>query len=363
MKKKNRKTGSKGVKAKPYSGASPHSRAQASDLFTPKGFEDNGNQLRRATAAAALAETDLYFAFGSNMNRPQMARRCPSAVLVGAAELPDWRLASRGVADVERAKGATVHGAIWRLTSECIEALDRYEGYPTFYGREVVRVRVPTLGTVYAWVYAMAPCHQSHVSPFSLSYALACAEGARQCGTVVDPLFIRDIVQGPRDAGRRPWSKEINVVEVPISEDDREDQPTGDPLPAFAVKAVEKWCVAKRISLTKVANLVAFARYDSEKRQIRISGGGAYVTIEDVGPKRRPKDVPPIPSADELDAIETSATAQLVSDDELVTEVEEGGGDLNYADARFLQECRLRLTMDGALLTESQRARLERMAP
>ena len=34
----------------------------------------------------------LYIAYGSNLNLEQMKRRCPTAEVVGTAELRNWRL-------------------------------------------------------------------------------------------------------------------------------------------------------------------------------------------------------------------------------------------------------------------------------
>ena len=34
----------------------------------------------------------LYIAYGSNLNLEQMKRRCPTAEVVGTAELKNWRL-------------------------------------------------------------------------------------------------------------------------------------------------------------------------------------------------------------------------------------------------------------------------------
>jgi len=79
----------------------------------------------------------LYFAFGSNLNPDQMARRCPGHVVVGLAALKDHRLAfplsshdwGGGVAGVAVAHGSTVWGVVYDLTDEHVAALDRYEGY------------------------------------------------------------------------------------------------------------------------------------------------------------------------------------------------------------------------------------------
>ena len=55
----------------------------------------------------------LYIAYGSNLNMPQMANRCPTAEVVGASQLKDYELLFRGsrgsaVATVEPKEGSTV---------------------------------------------------------------------------------------------------------------------------------------------------------------------------------------------------------------------------------------------------------------
>jgi gamma-glutamylcyclotransferase (GGCT)/AIG2-like uncharacterized protein YtfP len=72
--------------------------------------------------------TKLYLAYGSNMNKAQMARRCPKAKPLRAIVIDDARLVFRGVADIEYHKGASVPVALWEITAECEKALDRFEG-------------------------------------------------------------------------------------------------------------------------------------------------------------------------------------------------------------------------------------------
>lgn len=85
----------------------------------------------------------LYFAFGSNMDDAQMARRCPGATAVTMATLPDHRLAFRGpsknrgggVASIDPAPGRSVRGLLWNLSEEDVLTLDRMEGAPQWYKR------------------------------------------------------------------------------------------------------------------------------------------------------------------------------------------------------------------------------------
>lgn len=85
----------------------------------------------------------LYFAYGSNMDKNQMAYRCPNAVPVGKAELLNHKLIFRGYADVipeGNIADSKVTGIVWKITKECRKALDRYEGWPRLYQRKMVTV-------------------------------------------------------------------------------------------------------------------------------------------------------------------------------------------------------------------------------
>ncbi len=57
---------------------------------------------------SSLEGRHIYFAYGSNLNRAEMGIRCPDAEPLVPAELVDWRLTFRGVADIEPAGGRTV---------------------------------------------------------------------------------------------------------------------------------------------------------------------------------------------------------------------------------------------------------------
>ena len=79
----------------------------------------------------------LYFAYGSNMNWPQMQRRCPSARFITVARLKDYRLGfplksrSRGygAAGALPELGQTVWGVVYEIDEREIETLDRAEDY------------------------------------------------------------------------------------------------------------------------------------------------------------------------------------------------------------------------------------------
>jgi gamma-glutamylcyclotransferase (GGCT)/AIG2-like uncharacterized protein YtfP len=91
--------------------------------------------------------TKLYAAYGSNLSLTQMARRCPSARIVGAGTLPGWRLLFRGadacaVATVERDKDGSVPILLWEITPADENALDQYEGWPVLYRKENIHIEM-----------------------------------------------------------------------------------------------------------------------------------------------------------------------------------------------------------------------------
>ena len=122
----------------------------------------------------------LYLAYGSNMNQTQMAFRCPTAEVVGTSELKGYELLFRGgrrgaVATVEPKEGGTVPVLLWKIRKADEEALDRYEGYPRLYGKEVS-----------AMGYIMTPGHELGIP--SDGYADIIWEGYEQCGLDTKPL-------------------------------------------------------------------------------------------------------------------------------------------------------------------------------
>lgn len=101
----------------------------------------------------------LYVAYGSNLHLEQMADRCPTAKVVGAAILKGRRLLFRGyrggaVATVEAHKGGGVPVLVWEITPDDEAALDRYEGWPFLYRKETVRIQLNGKRTS-AMVYIM----------------------------------------------------------------------------------------------------------------------------------------------------------------------------------------------------------------
>ena len=93
----------------------------------------------------------LYFAFGSNLHKKQMKRRCRDSKYIGCYTLKNYKLSFRtnnygggvidgGVADVEKKKNSKVLGAIYKITRKDEKKLDLYEDYPYLYVKKYFRL-------------------------------------------------------------------------------------------------------------------------------------------------------------------------------------------------------------------------------
>ena len=114
----------------------------------------------------------LYFAFGSNIDRAQMAQRCPGAEPVGLATLRDHRLVFRGpsrkrgggVLSVDPAPDEGVQGLLYEVTASHLAALDRYEGAPEWYERVTRQVHLAAGEARDAILYRL-PVHVRQMPP------------------------------------------------------------------------------------------------------------------------------------------------------------------------------------------------------
>lgn len=105
-----------------------------------------------------MQKQTIYIAYGSNLNLPQMAYRCPTAELLGASQLPNYDLKFRGddghaVATVEPGDGS-VPVLLWKLKRKDEAVLDLYEGWPHLYRKENMSVQLDGK-IVEAMVYIM----------------------------------------------------------------------------------------------------------------------------------------------------------------------------------------------------------------
>lgn len=92
-----------------------------------------------------MKKSTLYVAYGSNLNLSQMGQRCPTAEVYGIGRIEDYRLTFKALgtyayATIERCRGEYVPVAVWKIGVADEDSLDRYEGFPTHYTKEMVEV-------------------------------------------------------------------------------------------------------------------------------------------------------------------------------------------------------------------------------
>ena len=78
----------------------------------------------------------LYFAYGSNLNRYQMKKRCKYSRFIKKMIIKNYTLTFKtryGAADIEKNRGKKVYGGLYDISKYDEKKLDIYEEYPTLY--------------------------------------------------------------------------------------------------------------------------------------------------------------------------------------------------------------------------------------
>lgn len=84
----------------------------------------------------------LYIAYGSNINLEQMAHRCPNSKVVSTEMMQGYELEFRGVATIVPNEKSEVPVLIWEIDGRDEHSLDRYEGFPNLYRKELFDIEV-----------------------------------------------------------------------------------------------------------------------------------------------------------------------------------------------------------------------------
>ena len=84
----------------------------------------------------------LYLAYGSNLNKKQMEKRCPNAKALEKYVLNGYKLEFRRVANIKKTSNINdqIGCGIWEITEACEKSLDIYEGYPHLYGKTKIKL-------------------------------------------------------------------------------------------------------------------------------------------------------------------------------------------------------------------------------
>jgi len=139
-----------------------------------------------------------YLAYGSNLNVEQMRWRCPTAEIMGTGIIPDYELLFKGsrtgsYLTIEPKTGSEVPVAVWAVRERDEAALDRYEGFPTFYYKKEMEISYRGIVTKRmrknkpAFVYIMHEDRQLGIP--TRSYVETCLEGYRRFGFDEDFLI------------------------------------------------------------------------------------------------------------------------------------------------------------------------------
>lgn len=120
-----------------------------------------------------------------NTNLEEMSRRCPTAVCLGPAELDNYEFVFRTHADIQHRPGTKCNIVLWEIDDVCLKSLDALEGYPYYYTRFRVQVRVSDK-IVRAVIYQMND--QSYLQKPSTGYLQTVTEGYQQNGVPTDQI-------------------------------------------------------------------------------------------------------------------------------------------------------------------------------
>lgn len=122
----------------------------------------------------------LYVAYGSNLHLGQMEYRCPGATIFAKGVIDNYKLVYRGsktgaYATIIPSPGDKVPVVVWNINRMHERSLDRYEGFPRFYYKEFITVRLESKRVVKAMVYIMFD--EAKVGKPSMQYLTTVAEG------------------------------------------------------------------------------------------------------------------------------------------------------------------------------------------
>ena len=118
-----------------------------------------------------------YFAYGSNLHRLQMKKRCPNCRFVKKIILHNYSLTFRskyGAADIEKKIGTKVYGAMYLISKVAERRLDVYEEYPTLYKKMFFKHNNKKVMT-----YIMAK--KTKLAPPTASYLNIIKQGYKDC--------------------------------------------------------------------------------------------------------------------------------------------------------------------------------------
>lgn len=136
-----------------------------------------------------------YFAYGSNLSTDQLRERIGAVRAIGAGMLRGHELVFSGysstrggaTASLRPSRGGAVPGQVFRVSSEQIEQLDRYEGHPTHYKRFDVTVDMDDDTSLACVTYRRPTSAELGAPP--MDYFVTILRGYREHRLGEDPLL------------------------------------------------------------------------------------------------------------------------------------------------------------------------------
>ena len=133
-----------------------------------------------------MSQKRYYIAYGSNLSVGQMAYRCPDAKIAGMAALEGWKLVFKIHADIVPCEGRVVPVLVWEISEKDEKSLDRYEGFPSYYIKKELPIRMTDLNgkhpkNITAMVYVMTEGHDRLRMPMKGYYDVL-AQGYERFG-------------------------------------------------------------------------------------------------------------------------------------------------------------------------------------
>jgi len=131
-----------------------------------------------------------HFAYASNLNRKQMAERCPDSQPKFKATLPNHKLIFAGwsrtwhgaTASIKPFQGNKVVGGVYEISERDLGSLDKHEGCPAVYSRVSKRVITEDGDLMEVVTYVMQ--QQSEESRPSREYLAIVQQGYRDWGII-----------------------------------------------------------------------------------------------------------------------------------------------------------------------------------
>lgn len=136
------------------------------------------------------ANSEFYFAYGSNMLEKQMSSRCPGARFYTIARKDGFELCfpqtssmrgDKGVASIRTSPNSYIEGVVYQLTKDDLNRLDLYEAEGKRYKRDCVNLDSPDLREAKVWTYFAMHDSGSHYPPAS-EYINTIIQGAIEHG-------------------------------------------------------------------------------------------------------------------------------------------------------------------------------------